>query len=276
MGLFGKNKTFKIYGLEDCRVSINGMDISAFIDKKVKTLEYDGVDIYANDTCISRYLKDEYSYNVKFEQKNQPKKEESKPTPKPQAEAKPKEPEKPKVDLVKAVEKAKKEIEEVSSPISLESLNIVIQGNIGGIESDGNLTVSGRSIGQVDCCGNLAVECNSIEGNISSENDISIKGSVKGSVACEGNATISGDVNGDISVEGNATIKGNVTTQGNINLDGAFQVGGSVDAHEISAEGNITISGNSSGQLSAEGDISIKGAWVGESITAGGNVNLSK
>lgn len=280
MGLFGKNKTFKIYGLDNCRVSINSMDISAFTNhKKISTLEYDGSDIYVNnDICITKYLSDDIRYDVSFEQKDPPK---PKAQPKSKTAAKPKEEtvakestqseEIPKINLSKVMAEESK-----SRPFTLENLNIVIEGNIGSIDTDGNAEIKCHSIGDISCEGSLNIACDTIDGNINADGNVSVTGDVKGSVTTENDAIINGNIQGAVTVDGNFSNKGSVVTQDSIEISGDVNITGNVEAESISVDSTLTIGGNVKGDIESDGDVSIGGDFNGETINCDGGVKFIK
>lgn len=274
MGLFGKGKTFKIYGLDDCKIVINGMNILPFVEeKKVSTLEYDGSDIYANDHCISRFLRDSSSYNVRLES----------PQPAPKAEkaekttSKTAKPATPKIDLYKKAEEAVKEMP-AEAPFTLENLNIVIQGNVDSIESEGDLSVSAHSVNSISCEGKCTIDSDTIEGDIECSDDLTITGNIEGSVSSEGNLNITGNVTGgDVNSEGDITISGSATASGDISLDGDLTVNGNISkCSSISVGNDVTIGGNQSGDMEVEGDVIIKGDFKGKTLNADGGVSFNK
>lgn len=274
MGLFGKGKTFKIYGLDDCKIVINGMNILPFVEeKKVSTLEYDGSDIYANDHCISRFLKDSSSYNVRLES----------PQPAPKAEkaekttSKTTKPATPKIDLYKKAEEAIKEMP-AEAPFTLENLNIVIQGNVDSIESEGDLSVSAHSVNSISCEGKCTIDSDTIEGDINCENDLTITGNIEGSVSSGGLLSITGNVSGDdISSDDQITISGNASASGDISLDGDLTVNGNISkCNSISIGNDATIGGSVSGDMEVSGDVIIKGDFKGKTLNADGGVSFNK
>lgn len=270
MGFFGKNKSFQINGLEGCRVAINGMDISAFIDhKQVKSLMYDGSDIYANDICISRYLKDEIAYTVKVERPTETVKTTSKSSSKNSSS---------KIDLTKVAEAIADNTTVGESPFSLENLHIEIIGSVESIESEGNLSIKAETVENVDCESNLTITAKNIEGNVSADGSLTINGDVNGDVNGEETILVSGNVEGSVSSGESLTVKGNVTTNDGISVDDKLTIGGNVEADSISVADTFEVSGDVTirGGIDVEGDVHIKGSFNGETINAEGGVTITK
>ena len=273
MGLFGKGKTFRISGLSTCKVEINGKNISAYLNgDSVDTLEYDGLDIYANDTCISAQLRRDSRYDVTL-----------KPgTAKSSKKAKDDSEEAEQKTVVEHVIKLDKSIEDdmlkdESSPFTLENLNIVITGSIDTIESDGNLSIKCKEVSNINCDSSCNIECEKINGDVELDSG-SIKGNITGDVCFNGKGEITGNVTGSIDADDNLTISGNVNAStSDISAGGELNIAGSTIAKDISCEYNFTVKGNlNCGDIESSGDIRIGGDFNGGTINADGGVTFSK
>lgn len=99
-----------------------------------------------------------------------------------------------------------KEINDIDGINSNTIINVIIEGNVGSVQCNGSVEVTGNVGKNIDCGGSVTIG-GTLEGSIDCGGSVTVQGDVTGDIDCGGSVRINGSHKGDIDAGGSVSVR---------------------------------------------------------------------